>query len=342
MSPVTDFVRPAHGMDLKERIAPDIQRIEEMMRADLDALANQMDGLLLEVLRYGLLNGGKRFRPLLAVLAARLCRGGDDQDVYRLAIAFEYLHVATLFHDDVIDNADTRRGKATVSRLYGTVAAILAGDFLHARSMAIIGECAGLAALKIFCRATSGMVDGEFLQLRNAVNVNQSEEGYFAAIIGKTALLIAATTEIGALAGGADEAKRQALKTYGSNLGCAFQIIDDLLDYLGDQNITGKPVGNDLAEGKMTLPLILAMNRANESDRENLLRILSQEDLRRESLATVKEIIAKYNGFADTKKKADVLIAEAIEQLAVFSLPPQQKDRAILEALAHYVLSRNK
>jgi octaprenyl-diphosphate synthase len=330
-----------HDTDhLKELIKPDVLQVEAAMRSDLDSIADQHDDLLMEVLRYGLFNGGKRFRTLLAVVAARLC--GKTEKIYQLAIAFEYLHMATLFHDDVIDNADTRRGRPAVNKAYGTVAAILAGDFLHARSMAIIGECGGIEALKIFCLATSGMVDGEFLQLRNTTNFNQSEEDYFTAITGKTALLIAATTEIGSLAAGGKSMERQALRRYGSNLGCAFQMIDDLLDYLGDPNTTGKPVGNDLAEGKMTLPLILAMNRAELQDRQHLLAILQNSDLRRKSLTEVTGIILKYNGFTDTKTKAEEMIREAISPLEIFSRSDQGRDRMILAGLAQYVLTRKK
>ncbi len=334
-------VEKHESSQLMELIQPDIRNVEAAMQSDLDSLADQVDGLLLEVLRYGLFNGGKRFRPLLTTVAARLC-GRNGQDVYSLAIAFEYLHAATLFHDDVIDNADIRRGRPAVNRAYGTVAAILAGDFLHARSMAIVGECGGVEALNIFCGATAGMVDGEFLQLRNATNFNQSEEDYFSAITGKTALLIAATTEIGALAAGAKSRERQALRKYGSNLGCAFQIVDDLLDYLGDRNTTGKPVGNDLAEGKMTLPLILAMNRAEPEDRQRLLVILQSVSLRRECFREVTGIILKYKGFTDTRVKAEALISGAISQLEIFSDTRQKEDRMILAGLAQYVLTRKK
>ena len=325
---------------LKELIEPDIRRVETTMQSDLDSIADQFDGLLLEVLRYGLLNGGKRFRPLLATVAARLC--GNGRDIYPLAIAFEYIHAATLFHDDVIDKADTRRGRPAVNKAYGTVAAILAGDFLHARSMAIVGERGGVEALKIFCGATGGMVDGEFLQLRNATNVNQSEADYFSAITGKTALLIAATTEIGALAGKGRDEERQALRRYGSNLGCAFQIVDDLLDYLGDQDSTGKPVGNDLVEGKMTLPLILAMNRAGTKERQHLMEILQNAGLRRRCMDEVTGLIVKYNGFTDTRSRAEALIREAVSQLEIFSHSHQDRDRMILAGLAHYVLTRRK
>jgi octaprenyl-diphosphate synthase len=328
-------------IELKELIAPDIQSIEEAMQSDISSISSQLDGLLLEVLRYGLFNGGKRFRPLLAVLAARLS-GKNGKDVFRLAIAFEYLHMATLFHDDVIDNADIRRGKPAVGRAYGTAAAILAGDFLHARSMALVGELGGVEALKIFCRATSGMVDGEFLQLRNAANFNQSEEDYFAVITGKTVLLIAATTEIGSLYGGGSNSVRQAFYNYGNNLGCAFQIVDDLLDYLGDQRNTGKSIGNDLAEGKMTLPLILAMKRAEQKERRLLCEILLDAGARKRCFSEVRDFIVRYDGFVDAREKAQELVQEAVSELEIFGLPEQRKDRAVLEGLARYVLARKK
>jgi octaprenyl-diphosphate synthase len=321
-------------------IKPDIEKIEKAMRADVDSMAAGIDNLLLEILNYGLFGGGKRFRPLLAVIASRLC-SVQEKKIYDLAIAFEYLHLATLFHDDVIDQADTRRGKPSVCNAYGIVPAILAGDFLHARSMEIVGRYGGREALGIFCGATSGMVDGEFLQLRNARNFNQSEKDYFHAIKGKTGLLIAATTEIGALYGGADISRQRALKEYGSNLGCAFQIVDDLLDYMGDENKTGKVVGNDLAEGKMTLPLILAMERAENKDKGRLLAILAEPELRQQSFSEVSDLIDKYNGFAKTRKRAEHCVSEAIRQLNIF---PQEKKREIqvLTALAQYVLVREK
>jgi octaprenyl-diphosphate synthase len=326
---------------LKILIAPDIRTVEKTMQADISSISGRMDGLLLEVLQYGLFNGGKRFRPLLAVLAARLS-GNNDADVYRLAIAFEYLHMATLFHDDVIDNAQNRRGKPAVFRAYGQAAAILAGDFLHARSMALVGELGGVEALKIFCKATSGMVDGEFLQLRNAANFNQSEEDYFAAVSGKTVLLISAAMEIGSLFGGGNNTVRKALLRYGNNLGCAFQIVDDLLDYLGDQKVTGKSVGNDLVEGKMTLPLILALKKAEQKEWQYFQNILQDADARKNSYHEIKNFITKYNGFTDAMIKAEELIAEAISELGIFGLPEQQEDRRVLEGLARYVLTRTK
>ncbi len=326
---------------LLQYVQPEISEIDRTIAADLDELPGDFDELLVEILRYGLLGGGKRFRPLLAVIAAHMC-GNKTGDVYRMAIAFEYLHMATLIHDDVIDNAENRRGRPSVCKKFGLTAAILAGDFLHARSMAIIGEFCGSKALDIFCEATSGMVDGEFAQMRNANNHNQSEKDYFHAIHGKTALLIGATTEIGALFGGGSPEEQQALRGYGMKLGCGFQIVDDLLDYLGDEAKTGKTVGNDLAEGKMTLPLIMAFKRAAPEDHKRLRHILESDERRGAGYAEVKDIINKCDSFQYTRTKAEEQVQEAIEELTIFSRPEMAREITILKGLAQYVLKRDK
>ena len=175
--------------DLIGAIKSEAEKIDQYIRSDLESIGSNADRLLIEVLEYGLLSGGKRIRPLLAVLSSRIC-GATGDDAYRLGCAFEYLHAATLFHDDIIDNSLMRRGNPSVFTKFGTVAAILAGDFLHALSMSIVGQMACKKGLEIFCRATTGMVDGEFMQMRNAKNRNMSELDYYDAIMGKTGLLI--------------------------------------------------------------------------------------------------------------------------------------------------------
>ncbi len=327
---------------LMASIREEAARIDESMRADLDGLAAKVDGLLAEILEYCLFNGGKRVRPLLLVIAARLC-GRDDKEIYTLARAFEYLHAATLLHDDVIDNAVTRRGRPSVNIQYGLVTAILTGDFLHARSMAIMGQIAGKEALALFSEAAIGMVDGEFIQLRNTGLHNLSEDDYLAAIMGKTGLLIAAACEIGALFGQGNELERRALRAYGTGIGCAFQMIDDLLDYRGDAKKTGKPRGNDLVEGKMTLPLILALQRANRQDRGYLETIIESESARRQSFHEVCSLIDKYDGFSSTREKAEEAVTRALLQLEIFSeRGAAAKNIDILEGLAQYVLRREK
>jgi len=330
--------------ELMVAIAPDVAKIEQSMREDLQEVTIGSDPLLSEVLEYGIFNGGKRLRPLLLVLAARLCgfRSDGKRDIYKLAIAFEYLHGATLFHDDVIDRADMRRGKPSVNKKFGVVAAILGGDFLHSRSMFLVGALGGIDALKIFCQATNAMVDGEFLQLRNAQNYNLSEDDYFAAVKGKTALLIAATCEIGALAGGATTIQQHALAEYGIGLGTAFQIIDDLLDYQGETVQTGKAVGNDFQEGKMTLPLILALSSASSEDKARLLFLLENESARQDGFSEVYGLIEKYDGFSSSRKRAESIVAKVVAGLRLFSGEECRPVLSVLNALAQYVLARKK
>ena len=297
--------------------------------------------LLLEVLDYGLFNGGKRIRPLLVVFAARLC-GYTGDEVYRLGCAFEYLHAATLFHDDIIDNSEKRRGRKSVYKQFGTVAAILAGDYLHALAMSTVGRLAGEQGLKIFCEATTGMVDGEFMQLRNASKHNLCELEYYQAIMMKTGLLIAAACEVGAIYGGGTVQQIKALRDYGVGLGCAFQIIDDLLDYLGDPGKTGKAIGNDLVEGKVTLPLIFALERLGAKDKKRLLTILATREGRRLAIGEVSAFIEGAGGFAVAKEKAVAAVEEAIAALQLFPEDRNLYERNVLEGLARYVLARDK
>ncbi len=326
---------------LKTAIRDEAALIDATMQADLDKLAAHVDPLLTEVLSYSLFNGGKRIRPLLAVLASRLC-GRSDPETYQLSRAFEYLHAATLMHDDVIDRAGTRRGRPSVHVQFGTIAAILGGDFLHARSMAIVGELAGSEALKVFSEATGRMVDGEFLQMRNATRFNLSEEDYQQAILEKTGLLISASCEIGGLWAGGSREQVAALREYGLCLGSAFQMIDDLLDYTGKAAATGKQLGNDLAEGKMTCPLIVSVQRADRGDRERLQQIIADPKLRRSSLAEVNSLILKYEGFELTRRKAEAMIELSLVQLEIFPDETHGRDKDVLKSLAQYVLKREK
>lgn len=331
-------------VDLLARLKTEIATVDLAMREDLQALVSkkQIATDLLEVLEHGLLNGGKRIRPLLCILTARLC-STPGKEIYPLAIAFEYLHVATLLHDDVIDHADTRRGRPAVNKLFGLTAAILAGDFLHARSMFLVGTLGGRRCLDLICRSTEAMVAGEFLQLSNVHNLNQSENDYFSVINGKTALFIGSICETGGIFAGADNSKIQALKQYGANLGLAFQIQDDLLDYLGDSAKTGKEVGNDFYEGKMTLPLIHALATANKQEGNFLLDLLKgQKSDRIIKFEDAREIIRKNSGFGYAEKLAEKLVDTGIESLAIFVSGQNRETLDLLTGLARYAISREK
>lgn len=328
--------------DLRGVAATVSARVEAAMRTDLDSALTGCDPLLSEVLHYSLFNGGKRIRPLLTVLSSQCC-GRDDEGLSRLAAAFEYLHVATLIHDDVIDNAEQRRGRATVAARYGMPAAILAGDWMHARSMHLIGRLAGSEGLEIFCQATTSMVNGEFAQLRLISDIDTEEAGYFAVIRQKTGNLIASTCSLGALYAGADAARREALATYGQKIGAAFQVVDDLLDFLGDIRSTGKAVGNDFVEGKMTLPLLRALAQADPADRQALDDLMRGDRTRLGACERLTVLIKKNRGFDSALQAARQLTDEAIVALSVFSGETSGSEQvALLHELARYILARNK
>ena len=316
-------------------------QVEKAMHEDLDLALAGNDPLLKEVLQYALLTGGKRMRPMLAAVSSKLC-GRDDNELYLLATAFEYLHVATLIHDDVIDHAEHRRGVDAVAKKYGTAAAILAGDWLHARSMHLIGSLTGQQGLDIFCDATMAMVDGEFLQLRYVADTTVTEEQYFSVILRKTARLISSTCEIGALFGGGTAEQIAALATYGKKIGIAFQIVDDLLDYLGDEQATGKQVGNDFTEGKLTLPLIHALNRAGGEDRATLLNCIRDNRRRDDASDKAQQLMHELGSFEFSRQRAEQEVKEGLSALALFDRSRHGESLSILEGLAGYILARDR
>jgi octaprenyl-diphosphate synthase len=324
-------------------LKPETAAIDQVMRQDLAEVGNP---LLAEVLEYAIFNGGKRVRPLLTVLAARLCwqRQGhaptreQTADLYRLALAFEYLHAASLLHDDVIDRADSRRGRETANRVWDNTHVILAGDFLHTRAMCLAGAIGGVECLTTIGTATQAMVASEFLQLQNADSRERSRKRYFQVLDGKTAALIAAATRCGAIVARAETAEQEALHLFGYNLGLTFQIVDDLLDYGGDPQKTGKAVGNDFQEGKMTLPLILALELAQAHDLDWFLMLLhATADERRAAFPQARAIITSSGGMQAARDQALALVNEATAALAIFAKGPEQE---IMIALAHYVLNR--
>ncbi|MCF6291322.1 MAG: polyprenyl synthetase family protein [Desulfobacterales bacterium] len=325
--------------ELLALLKPEITRIDQTMRNDLAVINNT---LLAEIVHYASFSGGKRIRPLLCVLSARICNR-DDDDLYQLAIAFEYLHAATLLHDDVIDHADTRRGQPSVNSVWGISAAILAGDFLHARAMFLFGLQCKSRCLELISHTTGAMVEGELLQMANARNFNQSEDDYFQVINNKSALLIASACETGAIFARAGEERITALRSYGANLGTAFQIIDDLLDYQGDPQQTGKVVGNDFCECKMTLPLIHALGRATGKEQDRVLGLLAGPvEERRRALAEIRELINKYQGFARARQQAGQYIERALTELEIFSSAEAGPVKKILTSLGRYILTREK
>ncbi len=315
--------------------------IDEVMRRDLTDVA---DPDLSRVLADALFAGGKRIRPLLHLLAAaatRDCEVADlDRGHFDVAIAFEYLHVASLVHDDIIDSSETRRGRPAVWRAHSEAAAILAGDHLHARAMTLAGTAGGPETLAVIGAATQAMVESEFLQMRVAGRIDTGEEQYLAILRGKTAALISAACETGVIVAGGSVEQRRAMADYGAALGLAFQMQDDLLDYLGDPAKTGKAVGNDFLEAKMTMPVIHAIAEGGKEEREWLSRILAaSREQRQEQFDTARDLLDRLGSFVYTRKRGEGLVNTARGVLSLFSGHPAA---AVLEGLALYVIERDR
>ena len=327
---------PAGSAGLKEKIyaqvAPDLSRIEEEINRLLDS-----DIPLISVVgRYITGSGGKRLRPLLMVLCARLCgyKGVDDA---RLAVVFEFVHAATLLHDDVVDHAEFRRSRPAANTIWGNPAVVLVGDFLYSRSIQLAVGYQDIRILQVLLEATTRMSEGEVLQLINSDNLEISEREYLEVITRKTAGLISAACRTGAIFGGGGQGEEDALETFGQNLGIAFQLIDDTLDFTGEAEELGKPVGNDLQEGKATLPLIYALKNAKASERLRLKQIFTADDVSTEKIREITDIVARSGGIDFTIDQACAHSTSAKEALRIFPASPA-KD--ILLDMADYVTCR--
>lgn len=287
-----------------------------------------------EVGRHILLSGGKRLRPLLFLLSARLC-GCQGNHLADFSTIFEYLHAATLLHDDVVDSATTRRGLSTANTIWGNQAVILVGDFLLAKSLSLAVATDQLKVLKVLAHTTTVMAEGEILQLLYAHNLDLTEEQYFEVIIRKTASLMSAACQIGAILGGVSLAQEEALAGFGLNLGITFQVVDDILDFTGDEKEMGKPVINDLKEGRITLPLIHALAHATEADRQRL-RELAQK-VQPEHAPEILGLLNKYGSLDYAREKARHYTLKAQENLEVL---PASREKAYFQAITAELLDR--
>lgn len=280
--------------------------------------------------------GGKRIRPLLTVLFGRLC-GLDTQQLYDLSVTPEYLHAASLLHDDVIDGGDMRRGKPAAYRIWGNKATILAGDFLYARAIYLASSFGKAAIAQTIAETVARMSEGEILQLQRIGNTSFDENAYLQIVEYKTASLIATSCKIGALLADATQEQIAAAHSYGHFLGIAFQIIDDALDYTADPKEAGKGIGTDLSEGKLTLPLAATLQMANSKDKAWLHATLAQKDFSDSSLIRIQKIIQESGALAYTMNKAHNFINQAIEGLDIFENSPIRQQ---LTCIAHFVAER--
>jgi octaprenyl-diphosphate synthase len=307
---------------------------DDMVRIDREIVARMRSpvALIPELANHLIGAGGKRLRPLLTVAAARLCgyAAHDDRHI-RLATCVEFIHSATLLHDDVVDASGLRRGKPSANTVWGDKASVLVGDFLFTRSFELMVEVGSLEILGVLSRASSTIAEGEVLQLVTQRNMSTPEATYLEVIKGKTARLFAAAAEVGAIVAGRDGAERVALESYGMNLGIAFQLVDDALDYSGREAALGKAIGDDFREGKITLPVILAFLRGGKVEREFWKRTIEALDQRDGDLAQAQTLIERHAALADTLERARHYGAMARDALGLF--PDSELKAALLEAV---------
>jgi octaprenyl-diphosphate synthase len=289
--------------------------------------------------RYVQMSGGKRVRPAVLLLAARLCNYTGDRAVLNAAVV-EFIHTATLVHDDIIDDAKTRRGRVTAHSRWGSDITVLLGDYLYIRSMAMALTQDTLDVVRLLCDITLRMIEGELYQLTKAGDASITEDEHFEIIRRKTAHLFSGCAEIGGLLGECAPDERTALRDYGFNLGIAFQIVDDVLDYTAEESALGKPIGGDLREGKVTLPIILLLQRTGPETAELVRRIVSDGDVSPEAWETIKEQLVTHDVVEAAFERAVRHGEEAKRSLTAGF--PQSAERGHLLALVDYVLSRDR
>ncbi|MFA5516025.1 MAG: polyprenyl synthetase family protein [Desulfuromonadales bacterium] len=317
-----------------ELLKEDLVRVEAQFRKDL---ASDV-ALIGKVGEYVLASGGKRLRPMLVLLCARLAGYAGNQHI-GLASVVEFIHTATLLHDDVVDSAILRRGNASANAVWGNEASVLVGDFLFAKSFSLMVEGGNLKVLKVLSDATTRMAEGEVQQLINTCDLELDEESYISVVRSKTAVLIAAACASGGILGQISPQQEMALNEFGMELGIAFQFMDDTLDYVAEESEFGKAKGHDLAEGKVTLPLIHALRGCTEEEKTKVGTIVEQDQMEEGDLAYVIALIGRYDGIGYTRRRAREFTEKATTRLALF---PDGPIKDALAELAAYVVTRRK
>jgi len=315
-------------------IGDDLKSVERQFKKDLESDVP----LIRKVGEYVLSSGGKRIRPALLLLAAKLLAYSGDRHV-PLASVVEFIHTATLLHDDVVDSANIRRGLASANTLWGNEASVLVGDFLFSKSFSLMVADGDLNVLRVLADATTRIAEGEVMQLICTSDVDITEERYIEVVICKTAVLLAAACEAGAIIGGATAEQEAALAAFGMDLGIAFQLMDDTLDYVADEKEFGKSIGHDLEEGKITLPLIQALKKCSAAERELVGDIVAKEELEDGDFDQVYALVTRFGGIDYTVNRAKEYIASAKSRMEIFADSPV---RSAMFRLADYVVTRGK
>jgi len=303
--------------------------LTEVNKAILDRMGSQVP-LIPQLAGHIIAAGGKRLRPMLTLASARLC-GYTGQRQIGLAACVEFIHTATLLHDDVVDDSDLRRGNATANVLWGNQASVLVGDFLFSRAFQVMVEDGSLEVLRILANASAVIAEGEVMQLETSNNTDTSEEQYLDVISAKTAALFAAASRIGAVVSERPKVEENALESYGRNLGIAFQLVDDALDYSAQQETLGKTIGDDFREGKITLPVVLAFRRGDDEERKFWRRCLEDVEQRDGDLQTAIGILNRHRALDDTVERARHYGSMARDALGIF--PDNEIKHAMVEVV---------
>ncbi len=321
----------------KKKPAASIQPLVQLTRNAMGAVneiilsrAGSQVALIPEIARHLIDSGGKRLRPMLTLAAAEMC-GHTGEGRVKLAASVEFMHTATLLHDDVVDESDMRRGKAAARLVWGNQASVLVGDFLLGQAFKMMVEVGSLDALDILANAAAVIAEGEVMQLDAAQNTATTEDEYLAVIQAKTAALFSAAAEVGPVLGERPRSERAAFRSYGTNLGLAFQLIDDALDYGGSSSELGKQVGDDFREGKVTLPVVLSYRRGTDADRAFWKRVLEEGAIEDGDLERAIALMRAHGAIEDTIERARHFGAVARDALAPF--PDSPHKLALLEAV---------
>jgi len=316
--------------DVFQKYMGDMNEVEALIESRMRSYVE----LIPEIADHIIKGGGKRLRPLLVIISSDLCGYGGDRRL-PLASVMEYIHTASLLHDDVIDHAVVRRGKPSANTIWGNSASVLVGDYLYASSFNIMAEDGDQAIQKLLSITTSAMAEGEILQLARSGDINTSEREYFSIIEKKTAILISAACAIGAILAQVPDEKVEALTKFGMRLGTAFQLTDDTLDYVAREDAFGKTIGMDLAEGKITLPLIRTFKHCTPDEKKRIEQAV--QDGNKDSIQEISRLIDRYKGIEYSLEKAGSLVDEGKSLLDIFE---DSTPREALCAIADYVIKR--
>lgn len=326
----------------QKKQSPDLALTRQLTARDLDLVnaliirrAESDIPLIPQLIRHVVLSGGKRLRPALTLLCSRML-GYQGERHIALAACVEFIHTATLLHDDVVDESALRRGLATANDVWGNKASVLVGDYLLSRAFQMMVEDGSLKVLKILSDASAVIAQGEVLQLTTSNELTTSEDDYLRVIIGKTATLFAAACELGAVVTDQQE-KEETLREFGMALGIAFQIMDDGLDYMADEATLGKGVGDDFRDGKVTLPVIHAYAHGSEEERAFWQRTLGEQEQREDDLQTALGLLRKYDSIRYALTRAEEYCTKALERLKAF---PHSPEKSALEEIVHFCTHR--